>query len=341
MGVENIKNKITIIVTLVVIAMMTLFSVGMRHEETAEAECVLPAVRDVIDTVTLRGTVVEQGRESVYPSGASRVLSVYVKVGDKVACGQTMMRLETVEDEQALSEGVYHDAERSLEEFAQSEDPAGAVAEFAAAAAALQTGVPKEYEIKSPISGVVMSLGGAEGDVLSGLLPCAAVSDLSQLAVRAQVAEAKVSQLFEGMPCEVSCEPLCGETFFSGSVAAIMPYARQTGFLTQDKAIKTDVVITLVSPPPELRPGYSAQARLVVDRHANALLIPYSAIGQDETGEYVFAVRGGKVIRQPIKTGYELENCIEITGDLTQEDLIVSNVQSVAEGARVIARIKP
>ncbi|ODU56645.1 MAG: hypothetical protein ABT01_03530 [Clostridium sp. SCN 57-10] len=341
MGDENIKNKIVIFATAVIIVIMVLVSMGMKGDKPIEAACVLPLVRDVIDTVTLRGTVIEQGRDTVYPNGASRILSVYVKVGDKVARGQTLMRLETVDDRETLSEGVYRDAERSLEEFAQSEDPAGAVASFAAAAAALQPGEPEVYDVKSPINGVVMSLGGSAGDVISGLLPCAAVSDLSKLAVRAQVAENKISQLFVGMPCRVTCEPLCGDTTFSGSVTEITPFAKQTGFLTQDKTIKTDVMISLAYPPATLRPGYSAQARLVVDRHEDALLVPYSAVGQDEEGEYLFAVRGGKAVKVPVQTGLELDKWIEITGDMIQGELIVADVLSVTEGVRVTARVNP
>ena len=47
-----------------------------------EITCVTPFRKNVVDTVTLYGTVKEEGRKSVYANGNARIEQVYVSTGD-------------------------------------------------------------------------------------------------------------------------------------------------------------------------------------------------------------------------------------------------------------------
>ena len=199
---------------------------------------------------------------------------------------------------------------------------------------------PESETLYSPIDGVVMQLCGEPGNEISGILPCAVVSDFDQLAVKAQISEASVSRVQEGMDCIVTVDALTGDKALDGHISSIMPYGQKTSTLVQSGEVKTDVFIDVSNSEGQLKPGYSAQARVAVGRKNDALVIPYTCISQDETQhEYVMAVEQGRAVKKYITVGYEMEDSVEILSGIEEDALLISSPETVRHGERVTVKV--
>lgn len=342
------KSVFASLLCVAIILCMYLVSPYRENTQITTVPAVLPTCMGVTDYVLLRGTTVEQARKNLYADGPAIVDRLYVKPGDKVTRGQPLLRLVPLSSGQQSAGALYEDVQSAVSQISPDSVSAGGDAlndELAAIVSSAVTGLsktggqtePQPYFLYSPIDGVVMKLNCAEGQEISGILPCIAVSDLTQLAIQAQVSESSVSRISEGMECTVTVDALTGEDVLSGRIQSILPYGRQTGTFVQAGEIKTDVLISVSDPEGRLKPGYSAQAKAVVNRKAEALIVPYSCVAQDDKQrEYVMIAENGRAIKYYITTGYELEEGIEVASGIHADQLLICNPEMVEHGDRVL-----
>ena len=96
--------------------------------------------------------------------------------------------------------------------------------------------------------------------------------------------------------------------------------------------------IDLPNPDHALYPGMSADVTVELERHPGALTVPVTAVGQAANGAYVFTVREGRLVQQPVQTGLTHEGTIEITSGLSDGEQVVRYLSGqLAAGAAVDA----
>jgi multidrug efflux pump subunit AcrA (membrane-fusion protein) len=117
--------------------------------------------------------------------------------------------------------------------------------------------------------------------------------------------------------------------------------ARFTGTVTRyahslDLATRTMLTeIDLENPERRLFPGMYANVTLVLERNAEALRLPDSAVGGDGS-HTVLVVRNGRLEAVPVTTGINDGRYIEITSGLTSRDLVVQTFSATLHpGERV------
>ena len=348
-GIGIKKSVLTVICCAILIACMYWISPYRDASQATTVSAVFPATLNITDYVVLRGTTAEQARQNLYADGPARVSAVYVQPGDTVRKGQPLLLLEPLTAAEQSAGALYDEVQSAVSQI----NPAAAVTgddalsdELAAIVSSAVVGVTQQatqvqsqqpYQLCSPIDGVVMSINCTQGQEISGILPCAAVSDLTNLAVKAQATENTIARIAEGMNCIITVDALTGEQGLDGTIESIMPYGRQTGTLVQTGDIKTDVWISLPNEDGTLRPGYSAQAKVVVNQKNGALVVPYDCVSQDDTQqEYVMIVSGGRAIKKYVTTGYELEEGIEVTAGLDADELLIHDPENIEHGDRVL-----
>ena len=308
-----------------------------RREERAAIQLARPQVMDIRDTVTLQGTVIDPERKKVYPEGASCVLAVYVQPGEPVKAGQVLMRLERINDEQeaqaatvsalgkikdTLENGDLSGAETMLEDVLKN-----------GPASVQRNSEENAYQLYSPVNGMVMSVSVQAGEDVSPLFPCIQVSDLNTLMIEASANEEVIGKLREELDCEISI-PAFSLSGLQGKVSSILPYAQQTGVINSNSSAATTVRIALSKQNTALRPGYRATVKVITSRRKSAVLIPYEAVFQDETGqEYVKKAVNNIVVKQNILTGAELEETVETIQGVAPEDVLVLSSEEICEGA--------
>jgi HlyD family secretion protein len=179
----------------------------------------------------------------------------------------------------------------------------------------------------------------------------------------------------------VTVDALPGKVF-PGKVTEVGDQAilRSTGIATSQSTTGTEeakdfkVVVTLSNPPPELRPGLSATAKITTARRQNVLTIPIQALAmrtpaslkpgntmqtvnaastdgaptiasaQDPGAQGVFLLRshGSKIESQfvPVTTGITGSTDIEVTGGLKEGDEIVIGPYKVLRTLRNDVKLK-
>jgi HlyD family secretion protein len=203
---------------------------------------------------------------------------------------------------------------------------------------------------------VVVGIQNAQGSTLMTL------ADLSVITAEVKVDETDIVNVKMGQSVDVTVDALPGKVFH-GQVTEVGDQAilRSTGIATSQSTTGTEeakdfkVVVTLTNPPPELRPGLSATAKITTARRQDVLTIPIQALamrtseslknnsmatvsaassGDNPTasaqdpgtqGVFVLRTQGRKLESEfvPVSTGITGATDIEVTSGLKQGEEIV------------------
>jgi HlyD family secretion protein len=126
---------------------------------------------------------------------------------------------------------------------------------------------------------VVVGIQNAQGSTLMTL------ADLSIITAEVKVDETDIVNVAMGQPVDVTVDAMPGKVF-QGKVTEVGDQAilRSTGIATSQSTTGTEeakdfkVVVTLTNPPPELRSGLSATAKITTARRQDVLTIPIQAL---------------------------------------------------------------
>jgi HlyD family secretion protein len=224
----------------------------------------------------------------------------------------------------------------------------------------------------SPINGIVSYLPVRVGEyVVPGIQNSngsflMTLSDMSVVTAEVKVDETDIVNVKTGQDADVTIDAVPGKVF-KGKVTQIGSQAvlRSSGLATTQSTTSTQeakdfkVVVTLDSPPENLRPGLSTTAKIRTAEKKNVLAIPIQALAvrtrkdleeasknarknsrsnvtlaappppapgdpkKDEV-QGVFVVNGKKAIFRPVETGISGVTDIEITKGLQPGDEIVT-----------------
>jgi HlyD family secretion protein len=219
--------------------------------------------------------------------------------------------------------------------------------------------------LRAPMPGQVTRVAVEEGEVAvpgtfsreTGLLMT--VSDLSVIQVNVQVDETDIVRLHLGDSTEVTIDAY-PDTTFTGRVTKIaQSSSRVAAAASTDRAVDYDVEVTLDNPPPNVRPGLSATAKIVTATRDSALSVPIIALTvrehrpiSSETApadttkrrketEGVFVVEGGFAQFRPVKVGIAGEEHFEVLEGLAAGDSIVAGPYQAIRDLKDSTRVRP
>ncbi|HTR64569.1 MAG TPA: efflux RND transporter periplasmic adaptor subunit [Terriglobales bacterium] len=235
----------------------------------------------------------------------------------------------------------------------------------------------------APYDGMVTNLPVREGEtVVIGIQnspgsTLMTIADMSVITAEVNVDETDVVNVKLGQPAEVMIDAIPKKTFKAvvteiGNNAII----RSTGVSTSQQNTASEeakdfkVVVTLQNPPPSLRPGLSATAKITTASRSQALSIPIQALtirrksdleqpsngkgtveaavprsdppkdaGKEEL-QGVFVLRNHKAEFVPVQTGIAGASDIEITSGLKEGDEVVTGSYKVLRTLKPGAQVK-
>ena len=239
----------------------------------------------------------------------------------------------------------------------------------------------------SPINGIVSYLPVRLGEyVVPGIQNAngsflMTLSDMSVVTAEVKVDETDIVNVKIGQPADVTIDAIPGK-IFHGKVTEIGSQAvlRSSGLTTTQTTTSTQeakdfkVVVTLDSPPDNLRPGLSTTAKITTAERKNVIAIPIQALAvrsrkdleeaakkaknsggsvtlaappppapgdpkKDEV-QGVFVVSAGKAVFRPVDTGITGVTNIEITKGLEPGDEIVVGSYKALRTLKPEARVK-
>lgn len=180
--------------------------------------------------------------------------------------------------------------------------------------------------LRAPIGGlaVLQEIWGASGraKIKVGDTPwrgmtLVEIPDLSQMMIKAKVNEVNISQVRSGQLVIANVDALPGSEFF-GQVRSVATLAtRERG-----SDVKTfDVEIVLDGTDPRLRPGMTAQCRVITDKLTDKLFVPLEAVFQKEDTTVVYVKRTSFQQRK-VKVGQKNSDFIIIEAGLKKGELV-------------------
>jgi HlyD family secretion protein len=148
--------------------------------------------------------------------------------------------------------------------------------------------------------------------------------------VRATVSEARVTLVQVGMPVTIRVEALDNE-LLEGEVVKVNPFAEPT-YYSGGAINKYGVTIKIKNPPPELRVGMNAEARIHVEQLPSALQLPVQALAESN-GRYYSLVRGedDSYETREVELQSTNDDVAAISGGLTEGDEVVISPRSAGD----------
>ena len=182
--------------------------------------------------------------------------------------------------------------------------------------------------IRAPIRGSVLTRDVEIGSPVSSILNLGAnatlvmtIGDIDKVFVRGKVDEADIGRVRLAQPARIRVETFKDRTF-SGRVTQISPMG-----VEKDNVTNFEVRVSIDNPGKELKANMTANAEIVLEEHADALIVPEAAITYDaQKNAYVNVVAPGtKTGRQKVavKIGIGNGTRIEILDGLKQGNRVI------------------
>lgn len=290
---------------------------------------------------------------------SGQVSAIHVDFNDRVTRGQLVARIDPTLLEQEVrsaaaaverSVAEYEQAKRERERIAglfangvvmEKEDSdaryqlAVADASRKAAAIALERAQRNlDYtEIRAPIDGVVIDRNVDVGQTVAASLAAPQLfliaEDLSRLEILASVDESDIGRIARGQAVHFTVQAFADRTF-TGTVSQVRLQSS-----VKENVVNYSVVVTTANADGALLPGMTATVDFVLDRAADVLLVPNSALRFRPVAQPAGAAAppaqlwsldaGGRLVALPVTTG------------LTDGQNTVVDGTGLREGLRVIA----
>jgi membrane fusion protein, multidrug efflux system len=335
------------------------------EEETEPAEVptivaeTAPVTRKtLIDELVVRGTIAAIPNEDVKVSAlvAGRVNAVAVAEGDSVRQGQVIAELDRqpLEDQrrqaaagvdqakaqvenarlalqrnqQLFERGIA--AGKEVEDAKKEQAAAQAALEQANAALSIATRNVERAAVRAPITGQIVKRMVSVGEQVDGTAgqPIVEIANLDRVELAANVPADYLSRVRVGLTATIKSDAY-PERDFPGSILAIAPAVDAT----------TNAALARIRATNQghaLKVGMFAEAHVAVAEHANALVVPPSAIVRDQEGAAAYVLTGDTAQRTAVKVGLEQPDAVEILDGLSQgQTVLTSNVYGLGEKAKV------
>ena len=182
--------------------------------------------------------------------------------------------------------------------------------------------------IRAPIRGTVLSRDVEIGSPVSSILNLGAnatlvmtLGDIEQVFVRGKVDEADIGRVRLGQQARIRVETF-KDKVFNGRVTQISPMG-----VEKDNVTNFEVRVSIDNPGKELKANMTANAEIVLEEHADALIVPEAAITYDaQKNAFVEVVsaraKNGRT-KIPVKLGVGNGTKIQILDGLKQGDKVV------------------
>ncbi len=285
----------------------------------------------------VQGVVKADKNIEIRPELGGTVKVIYVKEGQHVTTGQTLMQLDDAEIKNGIAElntqltlakTTFDRQERLwnqkigsemqyLQVKAQKESLENSLV-------TLKTQVNK-MRITAPFSGIVDAIFPKNGELTSPQMPVLRLLNLDNVYVEADVTETYLPVIRKGTETIVNFPSIHKE---------INSKVTQTGnYINPDnRSFKTR--INLTNKDHSMKPNLLADIKFL-DFKANGVIVPANLVQQDQNGNnYIFTIKTengeNKVVKNTITIGKEYNHEIYVKEGLTENDTIVN------EGARQV-----
>jgi RND family efflux transporter MFP subunit len=273
---------------------------------------------------------------------AGYVKTISVDRGDTVNPGQLLAQIEVPEIEadlvkmKAEQDAADIELRRLKEAQLKSRDLVlpqtvdNAAARFQAAKASVDRCLTllEFAQIKAPFAGTITNrLVDPGAHVSAGGSVLFHLADATRIRCQVAVTELETPLAAVGKPVKVALDAFPGRVF----EAALSRVSRTLDPLTRTMLVEAD----LENPAAEILAGMSGTARIGVERHDGAVLIPSAALVMEKTNAFVFRHADGKAVKTPVKIGFNDGTQCEVPELKIGDTLLLPGPQPPVDGQPV------
>lgn len=271
---------------------------------------------------------------NITAQAGGRVKQILVAVGDRVAAGQVVARMEATQASAAQIQLA--DAKTNFARMDELYKVGGiSKAQWEQAKSTLEQAklsygnASENTLLRSPISGFVTAKNYDNGDVTSPAQPILVIQQVSPLKVVVNVSEQYYTRLKPGLEASLSVEAL-GTESFSGRITKVYP--------TVDATTHTvGVEIEVANKDQRLRPGMYARLSLDFGTRQALTISDKAIVRQAGSGiRYVYVLKEGKAVYREVELGELQDGRYEaLSGIEPGEQLIISAPSRLKNGTAV------
>jgi len=305
--------------------------------------------------VVVTGTLLPYREVEVRAQVPGVLTGLRVDRGDAVREGQVLARIEAegIQGQAASAQAGVAAAEANLAlaarqlESARKLHEAGAMSEIefrqaqaayeaaqaqleAARAQAVGAGEQaRRTTVVAPFAGEVSKRHASEGEAINIGQPLFTIVDARILELAGQVPVNRAAGLRPGLPVELTVDALPGRVL-SGEVARVEP--------TADPATgQVGVYVRLPNHNRALVGGLFATGRILTGQRQESVVVPTSAVRRDAAQPYVWAIRDGRAVRQPVTVGAEdmHRGVVQVLAGLEPGEQVIAAPGTIEDGALV------
>ncbi|MEL7265839.1 MAG: HlyD family efflux transporter periplasmic adaptor subunit, partial [Planctomycetota bacterium] len=141
--------------------------------------------------------------------------------------------------------------------------------------------------------------------------------NLAEMQVKVGVHESMIDKMHPGMSAEVTLN----KQTVTGNVDSVASVAKPAGWWTGN-VVKYDCVVSL--PETEnLRPGMSAEVKILLADHSDTLLIPASAVVQTLDGYACWTLRADAAERVAVEVGDADDRFLQVVGGIDEGQRVI------------------
>ncbi len=299
------------------------------HAQRPPAPVIVSEVltQEVVDEITLVGTVQGRRNSMVASETEGKVVAVFKEAGQPLRTGDPLIRLENGRLRAALIEALAdvklrrYNAEQSaalLREEAVSEQTQRNTDYERDRAQAKLTNLRNQVddlEIKAPFDGYVVQTTAELGEWIDRGEEVAQVISIDTVRIRVDVPEHFIDGLRLGASTNLYIDAL-GSNQFEGRIVAILPQG-----LSDSRTFP--VIVETLNPRHRIRGGMSARVALDIERSGTAVLVHKDALVSGPMGHLVYLAQKEQTVARAVTAGMPHKGYVSVQGDVAAGDLVI------------------
>ncbi len=294
---------------------------------------------EAVQAVYATGIVEPSVSIPIAPRVAGHLVELRVDEGAQVKKGQILARLEDVNLQHAVEQLRAQESwTKQLYDRTQTVLTKGVAtvaerdktfADWQSAKAARQKAETEQkfMWLTAPADGVVMRRDGEIGQFIAVNQPLMQLAAKAPLRITADVDEEDIAKVQVGQEVIIRADAF-PDQLITGKVNEMTPKGDPT-----TRSYRVRIGFPTDAP---LRSGMTTDTNIVIERHANASLLPATAVMRDKDQQHVWVVRDGRLHKTPVKLGISGDRQVEVLSGLQPADVVVDvAIPEYVEGRRV------
>lgn len=342
-----------------------LFSSCGKEVETETKEVIKPVKYGSVtylggsQSYTFSGMAQSSAQAKLSFRTSGLVEQVNVKAGDRIQTGMVIAKLDDSDAQLSLQQAkasfdnagvqrnnaesnltrvreLYQVGSASLAEYEQAKAQfASALSQFESAKKTydLQQSQLSYFTVKAPVSGIISNVTIEENELVQAGSPIVTLNSGNDIELQVAIPEVFISRVTEGQGVSVTFSTLQGQTF-EGNVIEV-PFSA-------NNSSTYPVKIAVLKASSQIRPGMTADVTFNFQNESSAetLIAPIEAVGEDNTGHFVYLLTKNEDNYTAVKTAVGIGEItaegFEIRYGLQDGDLVATaGIPSLFDGRKV------